>query len=150
MVQSVANAYLTVAFGEFAAGLYPNFAVHARLVAIVGLALLASLNWLGLRTGSRALELTSLAKALGLLALVIACFSISPKAAATLPSVVTNLLGQKHSLLLGLVLALQGVIITYGGWYAPIYFVEEDRDPSRNLPRSMIGPRSPAFSFFCS
>ena len=49
------------------------------------------------------------------------------------------MLGQKHSLFLGLVLALQGVVITYDGWYAPIYFVEEDLDPARNLPRSMIG-----------
>jgi APA family basic amino acid/polyamine antiporter len=31
------------------------------------------------------------------------------------------------------------VVVTYDGWYAPIYFAEEDQDPSRNLPRSMIG-----------
>jgi basic amino acid/polyamine antiporter, APA family len=36
-------------------------------------------------------------------------------------------------------LALQGVVVTYDGWYAPIYFVEEDKDPSKNLPGSMIG-----------
>jgi APA family basic amino acid/polyamine antiporter len=34
---------------------------------------------------------------------------------------------------------MQAVIITYDGWYAPIYFIEEDRNPDRNLPRSMIG-----------
>jgi APA family basic amino acid/polyamine antiporter len=138
-VQSVANAYLAVALGEFAAGLYPSLAPHAQVVGVAALALLAFLNWLGLRTGSRTQELTSLAKALGLLALVVACFTLSPKTAATVPSVVTNLLGQHRSLFLGIVLALQGVIVTYDGWYAPIYFVEEDRDPSHNLPRAMIG-----------
>ena len=139
MVQSVANAYLAVALGEFAARLFPVLADRVRLIGVAGLALLAFLNWIGLRAGSRAQELTSLAKALGLLALVLACFTILPNTSGSVPSVVSNMLGQKHSLFLGLVLALQGVVITYDGWYAPIYFVEEDLDPARNLPRSMIG-----------
>jgi APA family basic amino acid/polyamine antiporter len=41
--------------------------------------------------------------------------------------------------LAGLVVALQSVVITYGGWQSALYFTEEDRDPRRNLPRSMIG-----------
>jgi APA family basic amino acid/polyamine antiporter len=36
-------------------------------------------------------------------------------------------------------LALQSVVITYGGWQSALYFSEEDRDPVRNLPRSMVG-----------
>jgi basic amino acid/polyamine antiporter, APA family len=138
-VQSVANAYLAVALGEFTAGLFPVLTDHVRAIGVAGLALLAFLNWIGLRAGSRAQELTSLVKALGLLALVLACFTISPNTAAFVPSMASNMLGQTHSLFLGLVLALQGVIVTYDGWYAPIYFVEEDVDPVRNLPRSMIG-----------
>jgi basic amino acid/polyamine antiporter, APA family len=139
MVQCVANAYLAVALGEFAAGLFPVLGDHVRLIGVAGLALLAFLNWIGLRAGSRAQELTSLAKALGLLALVVACFTISPNTSASVSFAGSNTLGQKHSLFLGLVLALQGVVVTYDGWYAPIYFVEEDLDPARNLPRSMIG-----------
>lgn len=41
--------------------------------------------------------------------------------------------------LLGVVIALQSVVITYGGWQSALYFAEEDRDPSRNLPRSTVG-----------
>lgn len=139
MIPTIATAYLAIALGEFAAGLYPSLAEHLRFVAVGGLGFLAFLNWLGLRAGSRVQALTSLAKALGLLVLVVACFTIAPKAAATGPSVAANLLGENHSLFLGIVLALQGVIVTYGGWYAPIYFVEEDRNPSSNLPRAMFG-----------
>ncbi len=98
--------------------------------------LLTLLNWIGLRPGSRAQEFTSAAKALGLIGLVIACF-VSPAASGA--SVVTKFSIPGHSLFLGLILALQGVVVTYDGWYAPIYFAEEDQDPSRNLPRSMIG-----------
>jgi len=37
------------------------------------------------------------------------------------------------------VLALQGVIVTYDGWYCAVYFGEEVRDPGRSIPRAMIG-----------
>ena len=74
-------------------------------------------------------------KCVGLLGLVIAGFVLSPAASASAP----RLPNPAHHLFLGLIVALQGVIITYDGWYGPIYFVEEDRDPSRNLPRSMLG-----------
>jgi APA family basic amino acid/polyamine antiporter len=39
----------------------------------------------------------------------------------------------------GLVVALQSVVITYGGWQSALYFTEEDPDPRNHLPRSMIG-----------
>jgi basic amino acid/polyamine antiporter, APA family len=131
--QSVANATPAVAFAEFVGEFLPMLAGHIRLLGTVALASLAILNWIGLKTGSRAQEITSLAKALGLVALVISAFTISVKAgtASFLPS---NLFAHPHSIFLGLMLALQGVVVTYDGWYAPIYFVEEDKDPAKNLP----------------
>jgi APA family basic amino acid/polyamine antiporter len=36
-------------------------------------------------------------------------------------------------------LALQAVITTFDGWASPVYFAEEFSDPSRDLPRSLIG-----------
>ena len=83
MVESVAMAYLSVALGEFAAGLFPSLDGHVHAVGVTGLVLLTLLNWAGLRPGSRAQELTSLVKAIGLIALVIACFVISPGSAAS-------------------------------------------------------------------
>lgn len=139
VVQSVATAYLAVAFGEFLAGFYPGLTAHVQKAGVAVLVFLALLNWVGLRMGSRAQELTSLVKAVGLLALVVACFIVSPKTTGASPSLLSSSFLNKHDLFLGLVLALQGVVVTYDGWYAPIYFVEEDRNPSRNLPRAMVG-----------
>ena len=31
------------------------------------------------------------------------------------------------------------VLATYDGWYSPIYFSEEDTNPTQNLPRSLFG-----------
>lgn len=146
-VQCVAIAYLAVAFGEFTGELFPIFAGHVTLLGVLALVFFAVLNWIGLKTGSRAQEITSLAKALGLIALVIAAFTMSVKAgnASLLPSKTFVL---PHSIFLGFILALQGVIVTYDGWYAPIYFVEEDKDPAKNLPRSMIGTTLSCIAIF--
>jgi basic amino acid/polyamine antiporter, APA family len=137
VAEVVATGYLAVALGEFAAGLFPGLAGHIPLVSVTAVLLLALLNWIGLRPGSRAQELTSLAKALGLVGLAIACLVSSPP--TSVPSLLAGSSGHAHSLFLGLVVALQGVVITYDGWYGPIYFVEEDENPSRNLPRAMMG-----------
>ena len=136
MMQIVAISYLSVAFGDFSAGLQPALAQHIKLVSIGCVVVLTLVNWLGLRAGSRAQEITSLIKALALIGFVVACFVVSPSA-ATLPTI--NLLAPKGSILLGLVVALEAVIVTYDGWYSAIYFMEEDEDPARNLPRSAIG-----------
>jgi APA family basic amino acid/polyamine antiporter len=146
-VQSVANATLAVAFAEFVGELLPQFAGQVRLLGSMALASLAILNWIGLKSGSRAQEITSLLKALGLIALVIAAFTVSvkPGAVALLPN---NSIFHPRSIFFGLMLALQGVVVTYDGWYAPIYFVEEDRDPAKNLPRSMIGTALSCIAIF--
>lgn len=136
MMQTVAVSYLAVAFGEFAGGLFPALGSHTKLAAVACVVTLTLLNWVGLRVGSRAQELTSLIKALALIAFVAACFLLSPKTAAVSATLVPN----SHStILVALVIALQAVIVTYDGWYGAIYFMEEDKDPARNLPRSAIG-----------
>ena len=146
-VQSVANATLAVAFGEFAGQLLPRFAGHVTMLGVVALASLAILNWIGLKTGSRAQEITSLVKALGLIALVVASFTMSVKGGAA-SLLVTNSFIRPGNVFVGLMLALQGVVVTYDGWYAPIYFVEEDKNPAKNLPRSMIGTALSCIAIF--
>lgn len=135
MMFLIAISYLSVALGEFGTELFPAFAGHEKAFGISGLVLLALLNWIGLRVGSRAQQLSSLAKALGLIALVVACFVVHSAAKGPL----TNTIHHAPGLLLALILGLQGVIVSYDGWYAPIYFAEEDRHPTRNLPRAMFG-----------
>ena len=139
MMQTTAIAYLAVAFGEFAAGLQPGLGPYIKLVAVAAVGILTLLNWLGLRAGSRAQEFTSLVKALALIAFVVACFVVSPRSGASDPSAFISFPVSSGNILLAVVVALQGVIVTYDGWYGAIYFMEEDRNPSRNLPRSAIG-----------
>src|SRR5450631_1988572 len=68
IAQPVAIAYLAVAFGDFAAELQPSLRVYVKVVSFACVIVLALLNWFGLRAGSRMQELTSLIKALALVA----------------------------------------------------------------------------------
>jgi len=137
-VQAASLAYAAVAFGEFAVAFRPGIHVSVKLVAIGILSFLALLNWLGLRSGSRVQELTSLAKVFLLVGFVVACFAISPSDSAALSLAPESFPSPRSGLLLAILIAFQPILVTYDGWYGAIYFVEEDEDPVRNLPRSSI------------
>jgi APA family basic amino acid/polyamine antiporter len=103
----------------------------------------AVLQWRGVRWGSRSQELTSLLKTLAFAALIAACFAFgghetgqtaNVAGQTAIPKVPTGL-----SLAAAAVLALQGIIYTYDGWYSTVYFGEEVRDTARNVPRAMVG-----------
>ena len=124
--------YLSIAIAEFIAalGLVPGGAI--RFLAVLILVSIVALQWLGIRISSQFQEVTTSLKCIAFLALVAACLLVptSEPALARMPSSLT---------LSGLMVALQAIVITYGGWQSPLYFIEEDRDPTRNLPRTMIG-----------
>jgi APA family basic amino acid/polyamine antiporter len=127
--------YVSIAIGEFSAILVPALVPVVKLVAIGMLVSFAALQWAGLRVSSRFQEVTTVVKCLAFLALVAACFAHATSA----PAIAAVAAGPPAATLTGLVIALQSVVITYGGWQSALYFTEEDRDPRRNLPRSMIG-----------
>jgi len=90
----------------------------------------------GTRLGDFAQRVTSLSKALALLALVAACFAFAGRphdapAAVAAPAATT-------SAFVAFMLAAQAVIYTYDGWSGPIYFSEELGDSARQIPRSMF------------
>ena len=133
--------YVTIAMGEFTAVLIPSLGPAVKLVAVAVLVFFAALQWAGLRLSSRFQEVTTAIKFLAFLALVAACFAHAGSSPSPAPSSAADpAMGLPRApSLVGLVVALQSVVITYGGWQSALYFTEEDRDPRRNLPRSMIG-----------
>ena len=125
--------YVSIAIGEFAALLLPSLGGHEKGLAILALAALAALQLAGLRVSSRFQEIATVVKCGAFLTVVLAAMMFAPG----IPSG-SGLASQTPSLS-GLIVALQSVVITYGGWQSALYFSEEDRDPDRNLPRAMIG-----------
>jgi APA family basic amino acid/polyamine antiporter len=125
--------YVSIAIGEFSALLIPSLGGYERAIAILTLAALAALQLGGLRVSSRFQEITTVVKCGAFLILVVAAMAFAPG----IPSG-SRLAAQTPSMS-ALIVALQSVVITYGGWQSALYFAEEDRDPDRNLPRAMIG-----------
>ncbi|MBM3789479.1 MAG: APC family permease [Acidobacteria bacterium] len=136
LAQSGALAYLAVAIGEFTGQLLERpDATFEKSVAVATLLAFAALHWIGIRAGSWTQELTSLLKALAFIAFVVFCFAVgappdSPAGTVRTPGF--------PAIIVAVVIALQSIVVTYDGWYSAIYFTEEDRDPGRNLPRSLI------------
>lgn len=133
-------AAVALVIGEYAGLLVPALAGRGLAVASGVTIAFALLQWRGVRWGSRSQELTSLLKTLAFAALIAACFvyggrgataEVQPAQALSVPSGL--------GLLTAVVLALQGIIYTYDGWYSTVYFGEEVRDTARNVPRAMVG-----------
>jgi APA family basic amino acid/polyamine antiporter len=128
-------AYASIVLAEFTGVLVPALAAWIRPVAVSALLAMVALQWAGLRVGARFQEWTTAVKCLAFLALIVAAFTLRPAAVRSpeAPGEVTRLAFG------GIVLALQAVVIAYGGWQSALYFTEEDRDPARHLPRAMVG-----------
>ena len=125
--------YVSIAIGEFTALLGPSLGGYEKTVSMVALAALAALQLAGLRVSSRFQEITTAVKCAAFLAVVAAAIVFAPAAHAQSAS------ASQASSFSGLIVALQSVVITYGGWQSALYFSEEDRDPQANIPRSMLG-----------
>ena len=122
-------AYVSIAIAEFIAVFVPQLGSAVRFVAICILTGIVLLQWMGIRISSRFQEITTSLKCLAFVALIMACLLLP---AGRYPAERGLTSSMTFS---GIVIALQAIVITYGGWQSPLYFTEEDRDPSRNLPR---------------
>jgi APA family basic amino acid/polyamine antiporter len=132
-------AAVALVMGEYAGLLVPALAGRGLAVASGVTVACALLQWRGVRWGSRSQELTSLLKTLAFAALIAACFAYGGRGPAEARPAQALAVPSGLGLLTAVVLALQGIIYTYDGWYSTVYFGEEVRDTARNVPRAMVG-----------
>ncbi|WP_247235762.1 APC family permease [Telluribacter sp. SYSU D00476] len=124
---------------EYLALLLPGLEGQEPYVAIVLLLALTVVHWLGLALASNFQNVMSFLKAVGLFAFVAICYIYGQEVSAADAMATTSQIAATGSWLGPLIFSLQAVFYTYDGWHTAAYFTEEDRDPTRNLPRSMIG-----------
>jgi len=128
-------AVIAMVVGEYTAVLIPRLAGLDKSIALVVILAFAALQWRGIRWGSFTQNLTSLLKTVVFAAIAIAAFTLAGKSSPG-----TRLVAPHGFALFGaLIIALQGVLYTYDGWYGVIYFGEEVRNPNRDVVRSMFG-----------
>jgi APA family basic amino acid/polyamine antiporter len=136
-------AVVALVIGEYAGRLFPRLEGHSAGVACAVTLAFAVLQWRGVRWGSRSQELTSLLKTVAFVALIVACFALGGGGETQAQNLAeTSGSASAHaglSFVTAIVLALQGIIYTYDGWYSTVYFGEEVRDTARSIPRAMVG-----------
>ncbi|HKP38014.1 MAG TPA: APC family permease [Pyrinomonadaceae bacterium] len=128
-------AVISMVVGEYTAVLVPRLAGRDKSIALVIVLMFAALQWRGIRWGSFTQNLTSALKTLVFAVIAVAAFAIAGPAAPETASLAPH----GFALFGALIIALQGVLYTYDGWYGVIYFGEEVRDPKRDVVRSMFG-----------
>ena len=133
-------SFVSVVFGEYAAKLFaPDLAGGIIIFSFSILVVIMILNLIGVRAGCETQKLTSFLKAVALLGFVVACFVFGEQKNAGETAQIVRAPVSFVSSLVAFVLAFQLILGTYDGWYAPIYFSEEDTNPTKNLPRSIFG-----------
>ena len=137
LLRTSSMAYLAVALTEYAAGVFSYNPGVITPAAIAVLIFFTAFHWLGLRVGSRAQEIMSLFKVLAFFVIIAACFLFSPKL-SVVPSAKPSLFSDPKLLFVAIALSMQSILGTYSGWHAPVYFSEENTDPTKSIPRSLF------------
>jgi APA family basic amino acid/polyamine antiporter len=132
-------AFGSVAAAEYLSTLMVRLAGRETEVALLLLTSLTLVHWVGLRLSSVVLQLSSSATALTLIVLACACLFHRGAADSAFHHPLPTAPSAMLAVFAALMVAFRAVIVTYDGWYEAIYFAEEDKNPTRNLPRAMIG-----------
>jgi APA family basic amino acid/polyamine antiporter len=125
---------LSVAFATYLGFFVPLGPMEAKVVAIVGLLLLTSVNVLGVKAGAMFSNVFTVLKLVGIAGLVAVGLSMgSPHTtdfSLSLAGMPTNVWG-------ALALGMVGVLWSYGGWQHATYASAEIKNPQRTLPLAM-------------
>lgn len=132
------NAAIAIAAADFLGSIIPWIGENVSLSAMLILLAVTALNWPGVEEG-RWVQIVGTAIKIGLLIAVVAVALAMPagSAATAAPTATASVMPEPISVL-SILLGLQFIVAVYDGWYSTIYFAEEDRDPGRNIPRSLF------------
>ncbi len=129
-------ATLAVGFAASLAAMFGWDTPAILTVAVVTIVACSGLNWIGVRWGALANNITGWIKVTALTIFgVVAPFTGEGDVANLLPLIEG---AADAAPLLAFALALSPVLFSFLGWNATIYVASEIRDPGRNVPRSLF------------
>ena len=134
MIETGAMAAVSLAFAEYALRLAGAQIGAPRGLAIATILLLSAINYVGVKPGSRVLNVFVLLKLAALSVLILLAWF---QAGAT-DWLTRARVDDTPSGVLSFGTALIPILFAYGGWQTVNYLAEEMRDPKRDLPVSLI------------
>ena len=122
---------------EYIALLLPSTEGYIQLISVALLAALTGFHWLGTKSAGKSQEILAVIKAVGLLLFVAVCFIYGKAPQGTQ---LAQTVGDTMAPLtfISVIAALQAIFYTYDGWHTATYFTEENTDPAKTMPKSMI------------
>ncbi|MGB7418101.1 MAG: APC family permease [Erythrobacter sp.] len=135
VVGTAACAFLSLAAAEFLGTLVPWVAEHEPTVAVLFLLAVTALNWAGVEEGRWA-QIASTGLKIVLLLAVVGVALVMPAGNAASEIEASPMMAEPLTVL-SVLAGLQFIVAVYDGWYISIYFAGEDKDPGRNIPRSL-------------
>ncbi|NIR46255.1 MAG: amino acid permease [Gemmatimonadetes bacterium] len=140
MIECGAIAAVAITFAEYALRFVGRPDAPALPLAIAAIAVVATINYLGVKPGSRTLNVFVILKTLALVLLIGAGLILPVDAPAAGPGS-TGTPGAptgSPSLLIAFGAALVPIMFSYGGWQNVNYVAEEIREPQRDIPIAAI------------
>jgi APA family basic amino acid/polyamine antiporter len=134
LIETGAMAAVAITFAQYALRLAGSTGASPAPLAIGAIALLSIINYLGVKPGSRVLNVLVVLKVAALAVLIVFAW-FQPAMPGWFS---TARVDDTPSTALSFGAALIPILFAYGGWQVANYVAEEMRDPERHLPRSLI------------
>lgn len=137
MIEAGGMAAVALNFARYSMRLVGRAETGPTLIAVAAAAilLLTAINYVGVRPGSRVVNVSVVLKLAALVVLIAFAFWGGEAAPHWMSETRTN---ETPSGLLAFGAALIPILFTYGGWQKANTVAEEMRDPQRDMPRSLI------------
>jgi APA family basic amino acid/polyamine antiporter len=139
ILNGIAPAYFCIVIGEYCAILFPFLKGFEMIIAIAFLVAFTFLHMGGIKNGNIAQQVTSVIKVVLFVVLIVSCFVFTgyrPDNTIEATNTADSLV--KGGIFLAILKSLQLIFGTYDGWMAICFFAEEDKNPGRNIPRSLF------------
>lgn len=140
MIGTGAIAAVAFTFASYAAGLFGIAPTALPWIAVLGVALLSALNYLGVQPAAWTVNVLTVLKLSALAGLIVAGLLLAPSE-TVLTSLKTAPLTPPTGfspVALALAAAFVPVLFSYGGWQQTNFIAEELIEPERNLPRALV------------
>ena len=106
-------------------------------IAIGIIIFFTSLHLIGTHVGGKAQQMLTFTNAAGLVLFVVLCFVMGHRVEASALQQTVERTAAPGGMA-GIIAALQDIFYTYDGWHTASYFSEENKDPAKTMPKSMI------------
>jgi len=141
LIECGAIAAVAITFAQYALRLVGRPGAPAVPLAIAAIVVVSAINYLGVKPGSRVLNVFVVLKVAALAVLIGAGLLLSPagsEVALAPPGGAEAVPRPSGPLVVLFGAALVPILFSYGGWQNANYVAEEIEDPRRNLPRSLL------------